>query len=302
MKKATNILLVLFTAIALQAQIKVISIEKVKLPGTVTAYQAKFSPDGKSIFFSNSNYDGIWKYSITEKRTTEITNDKFSGYGFDIDETGTKIVYRRSSFNNGVRLQEIVEKDISGNSTAILEKGEDISTPLYSNGKVVYSKNRAVLNLSASVQNSGSKILGIENTKIAVLKNGKKELLDPIPGGSYIWPSLSPDGKMILAHEMSKGTFTYNIESEVINLLGKRNSPSFTNDGKWIIYMKDKDDGYQYISSDIYCVSVDGKQTIQLTNTDNIIELNPIASAKENKIVFSSLGGDIYILSYEESK
>ena len=302
MKKTVILFITLFTALALQAQIKVVSIEKVKLPDAVNSYQAKFSPDGKSVFFSNSNYEGIWKYSIAEKTVTVITEDKFSGYGFDLNETGTKIVYRRSTYNVGSRLQEIIEKNISDNSAVIIEKGETISTPLYSSGKIVYSKNRAALNISSLDQQNEIKILGIENTKIAILKNGKKEFLDPLEGGSYIWPSLSPDGTTIVAHEMSKGTFLCTPEGKVITMLGKRNSPSFTKDGKWIVYMKDKDDGYRIITSDIYCVSIDGKQTIQLTNTDDQIELNPVCSTKENKIVFTSLGGDLFILSFEEAK
>jgi Tol biopolymer transport system component len=302
MKKIVILFITLLASLSLQAQLKVVSIEKVKLPEAVKSYQTKFSPDGKSVFFSNSNFDGIWKYSLTEKAVTVVTEDKFSGFGFDLDETGTKIVYRRSTFNRGNRIQEIIEKNISANSSVTIEKGENLSTPLYSAGKIVYSKNRATLNLSSPDQTNEIKILGIENTKIAILRNGKKELLDPIAGGSYIWPSLSPDGKTIVAHEMSKGTFICTTEGKIVTMLGKRNAPSFTNDGKWIVYMKDKDDGYQIITSDIYCVSIDGKQTIKLTNTDDQIELNPVCSTKENKVAFTSLDGDLFILNFEESK
>ncbi len=302
MKKLSLLLVLLFTAFNLDAQIKVVKIEKAGLPESITGYQLKFAPDGKSIYFSNSNYDGIWRYSITDRKITEITKDRFSGYSFDFDESGTRVTYRRSLVGNGKRIQEIVEKNIIGNTVTVIDRGEDLSTPLYSGGNIVYSKNRALLNLNSYVKNDEIKIIGIENTKISILKNGKKELLDPVPGGSYIWPSLSPDGKMIVAYEMSKGTFVCSADGKIISFLGRKDAPSFTKDGKWIVYMNDKDDGNNIITSDIYCTSIDGKQTVRLTNSADVIELNPVCSAKENKIAFSSLNGDIFILSYEESK
>jgi len=299
MKKIFIFLFVIFTTNLALSQIKVVSIEKVNLPEKVYSYQMKFSSDGKQLYFSNSSFDGIWRYNIDEKTTQQITNDNFSGFGFDINKTGDKIAYRRTISNGLNRRQEVVEKNLVDNSTSLLESAQNISTPIYYGEKVVSSKN--VNDLHGIMVEDNIKLLGIENTKIAIIKDGKKEILDPLGNGSYIWPSLSPDGKTIVAVDMTQGAFLCTIDGKVTQILGRRNAPSFTYDGKWIVYMLDKDDGHRIISSNIYAVSVDGKITVQLTNDANI-NINPVCSINENKVAFSTLDGDLFILSYEETK
>jgi Tol biopolymer transport system component len=299
MKKVFIFLFVVFAANFALSQIRVVSIEKVNLPEKVYSYQTKFSSDGKHLYFSNSSYSGIWRYNIDGKTTQEITKDNFSGFGFDISRAGDKIAYRRTIGEGMFRKQEIVEKSLNDNSTSVIESAQNISTPIYYSEKIVSSKN--IADISGLQTENEVKLLGIENTKIAIIKNGKKEILDPLENGSYIWPSLSPDGKTILAVDMTQGAFLYTIDSKVTQILGRRNAPSFTHDGKWIIYMLDKDDGHQIISSDIYAVSADGQTTVQLTNDTNI-NLNPVCSVTENKVAFSTLDGKLFILSYEETR
>jgi len=298
-KLSLTILLILSFTFTSFTQIKVIDIERINLSKTTPAFQAKFSPDGSSLFFTNINYDGIWKLSLKDKTPILITNDKFSGFDYAIGDS--TVIYRRSLYNGVNRHQEIIEVNLNNNKSSIIETAEELSTPFLLSGKILYTKNRGKLNIEPP-KTKDIKLLGIENTKIIILKDGKKEIFDPITNGNYIWPSVSPDGKLLLAYEMSKGTFICTLEGEIISFLGRKNSPCFTKDGKWIVYMNDKDDGYNIISSDIYCTSIDGKQNIQLTNDKNVIELNPICSPTENKIVFSSLEGDLYILTYEEMK
>jgi Tol biopolymer transport system component len=85
-----------------------------------------------------------------------------------------------------------------------------------------------------------------------------------------------------------------------MNRLGRRDAPSWTRSGNWIVYMDDKDDGHQILSSDLWAVTPDGKSAVQLTTTDRILEMYPQCSPTENKIVCSTMGGEIYLLSYEE--
>lgn len=300
MKKVSlTIFLILSFTFTSLSQIRVISIDRIDLSKSTPAFQAKFAPDGSTLYFTNINYGGIWKLSLEDKTPILITKDKFSGFDYAIGDS--TIIYRRSLYNGVNRYQELVEVNLNTNKSSIIETAEELSTPFLLAGKILYTKNRGNLNIEPPTTNE-TKVLGIENTKIIILKDGKKETFDPITNGSYIWPSISPDGKLLLAYEMSKGTFICTLEGKIISFLGRKNSPCFTKDGKWVVYMNDKDDGYNIISSDIYCTSIDGKQNIQLTNDNNVIELNPVCSPTENKIVFSSLEGDLYILTYEEMK
>jgi Tol biopolymer transport system component len=283
------------------SQLRVVSIEKVNLPKNISSYNPKFAPDGKSIFFSNTSYAGIWRYNIDEKTTQEITTDGVTGFGFEINKAGNKIAYRKTTFEGVERKQEIIEQDLDNYSTTVLGTARNISTPVYFNEKIITSENVAELrNVQAFSEEVA--LLGIENTKIAILKNGKKEIIDPLEDGNYIWPSLSPDGKTILAVSVGQGAFLCTTDGNVIQrFAGRKNAPAFTHDGKWIVYMVDTDDGHEILNSDIYAVSVDGQTTIQLTS-DNKINMNPAPSTTENKIAFSTLDGELFILSYEETR
>jgi hypothetical protein len=45
-------------------------------------------------------------------------------------------------------------------------------------------------------------------------------------------------------------------------------------------------------------ITPDGKEKYQLTSTPNVIEMYPHTSPIENKIVCSSLSGEIFIIHY----
>ena len=61
--------------------------------------------------------------------------------------------------------------------------------------------------------------------------------------------------------------------------------------------MNDKDDGSKFLSSDIFVVSADGVNRIQLTNTSDKIEMYPEWSPKSDKIVFNTDAGEIYLMN-----
>jgi Tol biopolymer transport system component len=65
--------------------------------------------------------------------------------------------------------------------------------------------------------------------------------------------------------------------------------------------MNDNDDGHTITSSDLFCISPDGRTVRQLTFTKNTIELNPKCSPAENKIVCNSLDGEILLMTYVET-
>jgi Tol biopolymer transport system component len=301
MKYLKIILLILLSSNIVFSQIRVKKIEKIQIKSEKNWSAPQFSKDGNSVYLTTQNYQGIWSYSLTNKSLKQITSDEGAGYGFDVSSDGKQIAYRRTINADKPlnRTQEIILMNLADNSTSVIEKGSDLSIPVINNTSVIYSTNNKIKNIS-SLKNSGIKVLGIENTKIVLNKNGEKISFDPLGNGSYIWPSLSPDGKKILAYDMNIGAFICDIDGNNLIKLGRKDYPQWTRDGNWIIYMNVKDDGHQILSGDIFAVSPVTKKTVQLTNTSKIIEMNPSCSPVENKITYNTLNGDIYILSYEE--
>ncbi|MBM4177107.1 MAG: hypothetical protein FJ213_13195 [Ignavibacteria bacterium] len=304
MMKTTISYLVLFLILTFghsYGQLTAIKIERLPISGSEEWNAPIFSPNGKKIYFTNSSYNGIWEYSFATKKTRKITSDQGSGYGFAISSDGNQIAYRKTFYPTGSleRVQEIISLNLKTGKAASFAKGDNLSTPTFTKSGVTFSDCDQTKNLSPRTSQKEISILGIENTKIAVNKNGVKVLLDPFGNGSYIWPSLSTDRTKIVAYESDRGTFICDLNGNIISKLGKRNSAVWSRDGNWLIYMDDKDDGHNILSSEIMAVSVDGKNTVNLTNTANITEMNPHVSSTENKIVCNSLNGEIFILHYD---
>jgi Tol biopolymer transport system component len=296
------LILSLFFISSTYSQIKVTKVEKAEVAPLKQWSNPHFSPDGKSIFFSTINYDGIWEYSIENKSTKIITEDLGAGFGFTVSSDGKNLLYRKSQYDidSHQRNQEIIKMDLITKSSEVIDRGSDLSIPISANNRIIYSKGKQTKNLLSPLSVNEINILGIEDTKIVMSKNGEKTILDPFDNGSYIWASLSPDNQKIVAYEMDRGTFICDLKGRILVKLGRRDAPIWTRDGKWIIYMNDKDDGNKLISSEIFCISPDGKTDTQLTHSDNTIKMYPASSPKENKIVYCTLNSEIFILSYEE--
>ena len=91
-----------------------------------------------------------------------------------------------------------------------------------------------------------------------------------------------------------------NIDGTNLTDLGKGNRPRWSFDGRKIIYMITKDDGHTFTASDIYSINTDGTEKKNLTNTDDLIELNPCFAPDGKSFVFDVYNdGSIYLMNIE---
>jgi hypothetical protein len=219
-----------------------------------------------------------------------------------VSNDGNRLAYRRTTYGRTAfdRTQEIVDIDLQNQTRVQKAAGNNLSTPVFLHEMILYSKGAETANIpEAEGTVQSAVLLGIEETKIALVVNGRKVLLDPFGDGSYIWPSLSPDGSRLVAYEMSRGTFVCDLTGKVEARLGRRDAPVWTRDGRWIIGVEEKGDGRQILGADLVALAVDGSRTIQLTDSP-AIELNPSCSPSGNVIVCNTADGKILLLNYEE--
>lgn len=299
--KLTAMLLagVLVLAAGVRAQINVRSTEKIPLDARTDWHMPRFAPDGSAVFVTTSDFTGIWRYDLTTRSLSQVTDAPHAGYGFAVAADGSHVTFRTSTIDpvSHVRAQKIIEKDIAGGVETTVASGRDLPAPQFDRSAFALAKGIS----AAAPQEQAVTYLGIENTKIVVQVNGIRKILDPFKNGSYIWPSLAPDGTKILASAVGVGAFVCNLDGKVLMRLGKRNAPSWTRDGKWIVYMKDVDDGQKLLSSDLYCVSADGAKQARLTRTSRRMEMYPECSRVDNAIVYSTAEGEVYLMRYEEA-
>ncbi len=297
-------LLLFVVSLPLEAQIKVLTVRTLPL-GSARLWSApRWSPDGKTIYYTASDFGGIWACPGAGGDAVQITADRGSGYGFTISPDGSQIAWRRTlpGALPGERVQEVVVRNLSGGPPSVLASGRSLSLPSFVRSDVVFSVAGEIQGVKPAIQPPGVvSVLGVEDTKIAVVRDGVKSLVDPLGNGSYVWPSLSPDGSKLVAYEMDRGTFVCGADGSHPLRIGRRDAPAWTRDGRWLIYMADRDDGHRIRSSAIAFVSPDGKTEGDLTSASHINGMFPQCSPVADEIAFSTLEGGILVITYAET-
>lgn len=302
MKKSIT-LLFLFATMACLAQVSVKKIEPLKmLQGNY--YNAQFSPDGSKLLLTTADFTGLKLYDLKTKKVSILNNDAGAGFEPVFTDNGKSVAFRSYEFINRKRYNSLVKQHIdTKKKTVLIEKARELSVPMAANNEIAFSQDNQLTvynpgTRSLSTEKSDKTAVIIENLNLTLYKNGKKEVLNP--NGShqnYIWASLSPDGSKILYNSPESGTFICDLQGNILVELGRANAPKWSPDGKWITYMDDRDDGYVYLSSDIYAVSADGAKKINLTAKTAEIALFPSWSPDGKQIVFHTDKGDIFLIS-----
>jgi len=299
MRRLMLCLLVVGAAVTTLAQLNVTREELLPLDPARQWSEPRFSPDGSRIYLTTPDYRGIWEFDLATQNTRQITADTGSGYAYALSADGSLLAYRRTLAPEGIRSrrQELVLTRLGEPTSEVLARDRKLPVPAFAGNRIVYREQPSVEKPGPA---DAVTLLGIEQTKLAVLVSGTRRLLDPLGTGRYIWPSLSPDQTRIAAVQMERGAFVCDLDGAVLALLGKCNTPSWTHDGRWIIGMDDRDDGHRVIASELVYVSPDGVRSGRLTATEERKELFPSCSPVDKRIVFSTLDGRVYLLTYQE--
>lgn len=312
MKKILSVLsfFLVSTTLVFPQKVSVLKLQQVTDKSLGEFYYPKLSPDGSKLFFTTANFSGLWYYDFQSKKVTQFTDQKGAGYQFAFSDEGSSVIYRTNEYNeNGLRIsQSLVKKDISTLNEQKLGTGTDLSVAtVFPNRNIAFTSSDKLSVVSAVSDANGSKTASvvsvasqpmacIEHQKIAVYSGENKKILSPMGEGSYIWPSVSPDGSKLLFTLAGKGTYVSDLDGNVIADLGYANAPKWSPDGKWIVFMNDKDNGLSVTSSDIFAYSLVSQQKTQLTDSKDIHEMYPEWSFDGQKIVFNSEDGKIFLM------
>jgi Tol biopolymer transport system component len=302
MKKV--LILVCFSYLTVYSQqIKVV--EEVKITNLEDGmfFYPGISPDGEQVLYTSGDYKGLWLHQLNDGSTIKLNDADGAGYEPQFAKSGEEIIYRTNKFINGKRYSSLFVQNIESKQIKNLEKDVRNLYPPKSvkTNSNVYLKNSELKSYSPSGKLAKSAVESpvayIENSNIVLHIDGEKRILAPLGKGNYIWPSVSPDGQKLLFNLAGKGTFVSDLDGNILADLGYANYPSWSRNGKWIVFMEDYDDGYVITSSEIGVVSADGTSRFQLTETSDRIELYPKWSPATDEIVFHTDQGEIYKLT-----
>ncbi len=240
-------------------------------------------------------------YDLNTKKQTQVSDKQGAGYNPVFSFDSERIYFKWNEYDGVKKYSSIQSKNLLNDKTTIIEnKKRKVSSPIAFKDQLVYTINNSVKQVNIfdkSETNQNHNIWTcIENQKLILYKNNNRIVLTPKGEGNYIWPELSPDKSKILFTFAGHGTYISDLEGNILSDLGYLNASKWLNND-WIVGMKDHDNREYVTDSDIYAIKANGHNLTRLTTTDNAIEMYPSSSTNNNKIVYHTLGGDIYLMT-----
>lgn len=292
----TALLLSVF-GLSLYAQsIVVTGTEFIKINGYNECFYPRFSPAGDYLLVTSANYAGLRSYDLANKKVTLITNDAGAGYNTQISADGKTILYSKTEFIKNLRHNSLVKVDKTSRiTTKLTSPSRDALTARFSANKPTYVIARKLVKTNITA-NELKPIITVEDKKLVLYTASARKTITPNGlNESYIWPSISPNGKSLVYAVVGKGVFVSDLNGANVKSIGKFSAPKWLNDN-WIVGMDDKDDGEKVISSELVAVKADGSNRQKIQTPSGKIAMYPAASADGSRIAFNTEAGELYIL------
>lgn len=299
MKKLLLSLAVLASSSAFAQVLNVTSVEKLNVLGNNACVVAGISPKGDYVLLTGAQLEGLVKYDLATGKTNVLTTALAAGNGAKISADGKNVVYREDTFVNGLRYSDVQQKNLS---TGVITQLQKASRNL--NAINLQGGNALIVNSGRITKKSVSKalpvvketpVVSIDNKQLMITKQGVTTVLSPNGRQySYIWPSVSPDGKKVCYYVCGVGCFVSDINGKNVKSIGILRAAQWY-DNNTLVGMKDTDDGHTITSSIIEAKTLDGKS--QVLTDASMIAMYPFASMEGKKIAFSTLEGETYIIN-----
>ena len=250
------------------------SVEKLPAASYQDARVAGISPDGSYVLMTTGGENGLWRYDLANDKLSLVSNAPGAGFNVQVSRNGNEVVYSemvikadRSVANN------IYRANLTQNTFAQVAKEQADFAQL-----TFAEENVQLIN---------------EDCQVYLIKNGKK--IHIAPQGeeyTYIWQSLSPNGKKILYYVSELGCYVCDLNGKNSQFIGYDCRAPRWYDNNTIVGMYDIDDDHFTVSSRIVAYTLDGKY--QILTSPEMIAMYPFAT--EGKIVFSTIDSKTYII------
>lgn len=135
----------------------------------------------------------------------------------------------------------------------------------------------------------------VDGSKLIIDIKGHKQAYTPVDCyAGYLWPSVSPDGTMVMFVAAGKGVYITDLKGNIIANPGKYEAPVWFGNNH-IVVMNATDDGHQYQSSRLILMTRDGSQSQALTKPESM-SMFPTANTAADRIIYNTIDGRLYQL------
>lgn len=296
MRKVLLSLAILASSVASAQLLNVGSVEKVNLPAGVDAAQVALSHDGSFAVVNGAG--GLQKVDLATGKAVKIGGAATLS-GVEISEDGSTVVYKQPVFKNKLRyttLKSVNLKD--GKEGTIVAASRNLQGFALAKNSVGAVDNGKYTGKSLdSAAPSMVTVASIKNGALCVSVNGVNNNISPqgTVGQSYLWPSVSPDGKKVLYYLCGQGAFVCNLDGSNPVSVGMIRAAKWYNNNV-VVGMQDQDNGEYVTASKLVAASVDGKVKQDLTQ-DSSMAMYPAVAGNGSKMSFVTPDGELFIMN-----
>lgn len=283
---------------------------KLNVPGELLIADMKqsytcpeWSPDGRKLAFTSFKYAGIWTSLVDGSDIKMITDEAAAGFGFSWSPDSRTILARVAKFENKRRLNALKLYNLSTATAEQLTeyKTESMGLPQWTgkSGEITFMDGKNLQQITTGLNIiTTDKFVFTEMDRILIREAQAKEnvKLNPIPGAEYLDLQLSPDESKLAFQQVGGNLYVLYIQENKLIDIGSGHRPRWSPDSRFISYMVTKDDGYNFTVSEIMISTADGQTKYQVTDSKDLMEMNPSWSPDGKKIAFDA-DGDIYIIN-----
>jgi|Deesub1362B_J571_1020462.scaffolds.fasta_scaffold02022_3 Tol biopolymer transport system component len=272
--------------------------------------QPQWSPTGDALAFAGPNYQGIWVYFFATKKIKQLVDLPAAGYRFQWSPDGRYIAFRARYVKNkrGKFAIEVVDVQ-TGVKKQLTPLVKRLGLPQWGrdNSRIFFTQNGRLRQVATQLSTRPDlRKLPHPLREIIPFSRSQQihiaEVRDTLavrnlwPGHRIVNPVLSPAGDLLACEEIGGDLVVLEVDAGKLYRLGKGYRPAWSPDGRWICFMITKDDGHQYLESDIYVAYFTGKPVYRVTRTPDQLEMNPSWSPDGTAIAFDEhKTGRIYV-------
>ncbi|MCM1033493.1 MAG: hypothetical protein NC405_07025 [Odoribacter sp.] len=297
MKKLFFTALALSMALAGKAQlVEVAQVSRVALPEGVAGEVSTISPDGSFAVVGELGGHTLYKVDIASGAASVLTTNGTPTH-VTISPDSRNIVFRTHTVDrNNLRYTGLSYVDAQGTERQLVKPSRQLNAgvTIAQGGITTVENGRARAKSFNGSKVTAMPVASINYGHLDITVNGKTTTIDPQGRGSYLWPSISPDGTKVVYTLSGSGTYVCNIDGSDARYIGHTQAPRWMGNNM-IVSMQSQDNGQQFTASKVLVSNLDGVS--QVISTPEHIAMYPSATADGLKVAYSTPAGELYVVT-----